>query len=60
MLSRDEATGIIRDASGHGTGSVGKNTDRVLAGESPGSKLDKAQALGVKIIDKGGSFKVRS
>ena len=49
-LSRDEASKLIRDAGGNVTGSVSKNTDFVLAGESTGSKLDKARELGVKII----------
>lgn len=50
-LSRDEATKLIEDAGGRTSSSVSKNTDYVLAGESAGSKLDKAKALGVKIID---------
>jgi DNA ligase (NAD+) len=49
-LSRDEASKLIREAGGNVTGSVSKNTDYVLAGESPGSKLDKARELGVKVI----------
>jgi DNA ligase (NAD+) len=49
-LSRDEASALIRDAGGSVTGSVSKNTDFLLAGEEPGSKLDKAKELGVKIL----------
>ncbi len=49
-FSRDEASDLIRNAGGSVTGSVSKNTDYVLWGENPGSKLDKAQALGVKIL----------
>jgi DNA ligase (NAD+) len=50
-LSRDEASELIRAAGGSVTSSVSKNTTYVLAGESAGSKLDKAKALGVAIID---------
>lgn len=50
-LSRDEASRLIREAGGSVTGSVSKNTDYVLAGESAGSKLDKARALGVPVLD---------
>ncbi|MBI3876990.1 MAG: NAD-dependent DNA ligase LigA [Verrucomicrobia bacterium] len=50
-LSRDEASKLIRDAGGSVSSSVSKNTDYVLAGEEAGSKLDKAQALGIKVID---------
>jgi DNA ligase (NAD+) len=49
-LSRDEASRLIREAGGDVTGSVSKNTDYVLAGESAGSKLDKAMELGVRIL----------
>ncbi len=50
-LSRDEASALIRNAGGNVTGSVSKNTDYVLAGAEAGSKLEKAQKLGVKILD---------
>lgn len=49
-LSRDEATALIREAGGDVTGSVSKKTDYVLAGESAGSKLDKAKELAVTIL----------
>ena len=50
-LSRDEASDIIRKAGGKVSGSVSKKTSYVLAGESAGSKLAKAESLGVNIID---------
>ncbi len=49
-LSRDEASAMIRNAGGSVTGSVSKNTDYLLTGESAGSKFDKAKELGIKII----------
>jgi DNA ligase (NAD+) len=50
-LSRSEATGLIEAAGGKVTSSVSKKTDAVLAGASPGSKLDKARSLGIEVID---------
>jgi len=49
--SRDAAKKMIEDAGGKVTDSVSKKTDYVIAGEDPGSKLDKARELGVKVID---------
>ena len=50
ILSRDDASKLIRDAGGNVTSSVSKNTNYLLAGEEAGSKLDKAKELGVKIL----------
>ena len=48
---RGEATKLIEDNGGEVASSVSKTVDIVLAGEDAGSKLDKAQKLGIKIID---------
>jgi DNA ligase (NAD+) len=53
-LSREEATAMIRRAGGKVTSSVSKNTDYVVAGDSPGSKLAKAEELGTPVIDEDG------
>ncbi|MEX2183571.1 MAG: NAD-dependent DNA ligase LigA [Chloroflexota bacterium] len=53
-LSRQEAEEAIRAAGGKPAGSVSKKTDYVVAGESAGSKLTKAQELGVPVLDEGG------
>lgn len=50
-LSRVQAEKIIADNGGKTSGSVSKKTSVVLAGENAGSKLEKAQALGVETID---------
>lgn len=49
-LGRDEAGEMIRKAGGKVSSSVSKNTDYLLAGESAGEKLEKAEKLGVKVI----------
>ena len=49
-MSRDEASAIIKQNGGKTVGSVSKKTDFVVAGEAAGSKLTKAQELGVRII----------
>jgi DNA ligase (NAD+) len=53
-LTREEATQMIRRAGGKVTGSVSKSTDYVVAGDSPGSKLAKAEELGTAVIDEAG------
>jgi DNA ligase (NAD+) len=50
-LSRDQASELIRQAGGSVSSSVSKNTDFVVAGTEAGSKLEKAQKLGVAVID---------
>jgi DNA ligase (NAD+) len=50
-LKRTEATKRIKAAGGKVSGSVSKKTHYVVAGDDPGSKHDKAQSLGVEIID---------
>jgi DNA ligase (NAD+) len=49
--SRSQAEELVRKLGGNPSSSVSKNTYFVVAGEEPGSKVDKARALGVKIID---------
>ena len=53
-LTREEAAALIVEAGGKVSGSVSKKTDYVVAGDSPGTKLTKAQDLGVAIIDEAG------
>jgi DNA ligase (NAD+) len=53
-LTREGATEQITRAGGRVTSSVSKKTDYLVAGESPGSKLEKAERLGVAVLDEDG------
>ena len=52
--SRDEAAEAVQALGGKVSGSVSKKTSFVVAGENPGSKLDKAESLGVPVLDEAG------
>lgn len=58
--TRDEAKSFIEQHGGKVTASVSKKTDYLLVGENAGSKLDKAQGLGVPILDEEGLKKLAS
>ncbi len=53
-LTREEAAALVKGAGGKVTNSVSKKTDYVVAGESPGSKLAKAESFGTEILDETG------
>jgi DNA ligase (NAD+) len=53
-MKRDEAGKLVKAAGGKVTGSVSKKTDYVVAGEDAGSKLEKAEKLGVTVLDEAG------
>jgi DNA ligase (NAD+) len=53
-LTRDEAAALVKSAGGKVTSSVSKKTDYIVAGESPGSKLAKAEKFGTEILDEAG------
>ena len=53
-MTRDQAKDMIEALGGKVAGSVSKKTDYVVAGAEAGSKLDKAQALGLAILDEDG------
>jgi DNA ligase (NAD+) len=57
-LKREEAAAKIEALGGKVSGSVSKKTDYVVAGEEAGSKLDKAEKLGVKVIDEAAFLKL--
>jgi DNA ligase (NAD+) len=58
VLSREQATERVMAAGGRVTGSVSSKTDYVVAGDSPGSKLEKAERLGVPVLDEAGLGKL--
>ena len=53
-MTRDEAAAVVKNGGGKVVNSVSKKTDYVVAGESPGSKLAKAESLGTEILDEAG------
>jgi DNA ligase (NAD+) len=57
-LTREEAAALVKSAGGKVVNSVSKKTDFVVAGESPGSKLAKAESLGTEILDEDGLRKL--
>jgi DNA ligase (NAD+) len=57
-MSRDEAKDAIRQRGGKVTGSVSRKTDYLVYGDKPGSKLDKAQKLGVALLDEAALLKI--
>jgi len=57
-FSRDEAKEAILARGGKASGSVSRKTDVVVAGDSPGSKFDKAVQLGVPVLDEAGFHKL--
>jgi len=57
-MTRDEAIELIASRGGKVTGSVSKKTDYVIAGAEAGSKLAKAEALGIPVLDEAGLVKL--
>ena len=57
-FSRDEAKEAIIQRGGKASGSVSKNTSYVVAGENAGTKLDKAEQLGLPVLDEDGFRKL--
>ena len=55
-LSRNEAKDRLTSQGAKVSGSVSARTDYLIAGENPGSKLDKARSLGVRVLDEAGLF----
>lgn len=57
-MTRDQVRQVLIDRGAKVTSSVSKNTDAVIAGADPGSKVEKAAALGIEIIDEAGLVKL--
>ncbi|MGW8228156.1 MAG: NAD-dependent DNA ligase LigA, partial [Gammaproteobacteria bacterium] len=58
QMTRDEAKAALQALGGKVSGSVSKKTDYVVVGENPGSKAEKAEALGVEMLDEAGLKKL--
>ena len=58
FISAKEAAALIEENGGKVSGSVSKKTDYVLAGEEAGSKLTKANELGITVIDEDELYKM--
>ena len=54
VLTREEAAALVKSAGGKVTSSVSKKTDYVVAGENPGSKLEKAEKFGIAVLGEDG------
>ena len=54
VMTRDEARARIQAAGGRVSGSVSRKTDYLVAGENPGSKLEKAATLAIEVLDEAG------
>ena len=50
-MGRSEAETLVERCGGRAAGSVSKKTDYLVAGSNAGSKLERARALGIKVID---------
>ena len=57
-MKRTEAAALIEKAGGKVSGSVSKKTSYVVAGEAAGSKLTKAQTLGIPVLDEAGLYQL--
>ena len=57
-ISRNDAEDLIRNLGGHASRSVSKKTSFVVAGEAAGSKLEKARALGIRVLDEDNFFRM--
>ena len=57
-MSRQEAEDLVRSLGGHASGSVSRRTAFLVAGEAAGSKLEKARALGVRVVDEDEFFRM--
>lgn len=57
-VTRDEASRIIRELGGEVLGGISSKTTLLVAGEKAGSKLNKASALGIRVVDENGFFAI--